>query len=189
MVSKYRSKLAMDIAQYEVQLRTGTLLAIDPSSGSAGSLPGYALFKQGQLVDAGVIGIPRGTRQIANRLWQLREALSTEFQKPDILAVEWIAPVIPTAKGTYLHKSAAALIKSVGAILSTWDVPVIEPSPAAWHSMVPKDYQKTDVKDAVAVGWCALVTLARVLGQEDPPMPDILRGLPLTGDATNESTT
>lgn len=175
MASKFRSKLSLEVAQYEQQLKHGTLLAIDPSSGSAGSLPGYALFKAGQLVDAGVIGIPRGTKQIANRLWQLRESLVTEFQKPDILAVEWIAPVIPTAKGTFLHKSASALIKSVGAIFSAWDVPVIEPSPVTWHSMVPADYKKTDTKDAVAVGWCALVVLARALGEPDPPMPDILK--------------
>ena len=167
-MAKHKSKLAEEIVKYADLLQEGYMLALDPSSGSAGSLPGYAIFKKGKLQDAGTIGLPRGTRAIHNRLWLLRNALETEFEKPDILAVEWIAPVIPTGRGTFLHKSAAALIKSVGAILAVWDVPVIEPTPAAWHSMAPAGYQKTDARDAQMVGWCALTTLARELGQPDP---------------------
>jgi len=173
-MSKYKSKLAQEVVQYEALLRGGTLLAIDPSSGSAGSLPGYALFQKGQLVDAGTIQLPRHGRHIANRLWQLRECLLTAFDKPDILAVEWIAPVFPARKAgpggapQFLHKSASALMKSVGAIMSVWDVPCIEPAPTTWHTMTPPGYVKNDANDAQMVGWCALTVLARVLGQPDP---------------------
>lgn len=167
MVTKYKSKLAGEVGQYETQLRAGTALAIDPSSGSAGSLPGFALFKAGQLVDAGTIQIPR-TGHIGNRLFKLREALVTEFEKPDILIVELIAPVMPSKNGNFLHKSAAALIKSVGAILSAWDVPILEVSPTTWHSMTPPDYVKGDCLDAQMIGWAAFVVLARVLGEPEP---------------------
>lgn len=167
-MAKYKSRLQEDVAKYAELIASGEMLCIDPSSGSSGSLPGYALFRAGQLVDAGTISIPRGGRAIHSRLWLLRNALETEFKKPDILCVELIAPVIPTGKGTFLHKSAAALIKSVGAILSCWDVPVIEPSPMSWHAVAPKDYVKSDAKDAQMLGWCALITLARVRGETEP---------------------
>lgn len=167
MVTKYKSKLAGEIAQYETQLRGGVALAIDPSSGSAGSLPGFALFKAGRLVDAGVIEIPR-TGHIGNRLFKLREALLTEFKRPDILIVELIAPVMPAKNGNFLHRSAAALIKSVGAILSTWDVPIIEVSPVTWHSVTPSDYVKGDCMDAQMIGYAAQVVLSRVLGEQEP---------------------
>lgn len=149
-------------------IASGHMLCLDPSSGSQGSLPGFAIFEAGVLKDAGVITLPRGTRPIANRLWLLRHTLETEFERPDLLAVEWIAPVIPTGKGTFLHKSAAALIKSVGAVLATWDVPVIEPKPTTWHTMTPPGYIKSDARDAQMLGWCALTVLARLRGEPDP---------------------
>lgn len=184
-MAKYTSKLAQEIEQYADLLKHGVLLAIDPSSGSAGSLPGYALFKQGVLQDCGLISLPRGTRAISNRLYLLRESLLTEFKKPDILAVEYIAPVFPTKNGGFLHKSASSLTKSVGAIMSTWDVPVIEPAPTTWHALVreamvkrgedPTKYPKSDVNDAIAIAMAAFITLARALGEPDPIWPPFVR--------------
>ena len=168
MAAKYKSKLAQEVGQYADLIKNGRMLAIDPSSGSAGSLPGYALFEAGRLVDAGTLGLPRGTRALSNRLYLLRAALASEFPQPDILAVELIAPVMPTGKGHFLYKSASSLLKSVGAILSVWDVPVIEPSPATWHSMTPPNYVKSDTADACMLGWATLITLARVLGEPEP---------------------
>jgi hypothetical protein len=172
VVRKYTSRLAQEIEQHADALQQGYVLAIDPSSGSSGSLPGYAVFRAGRLVDAGLIGLPRGTRAIANRLYLLRNALATEFEKPDVLVIELISPVMPSKNGTFLHKSAASLIKSVGAILSTWDVPTLEVSPTTWHSMTPPTYTKTDVNDAIMIGWAALITLARVRGEPEPPPPE-----------------
>lgn len=173
-MSKYKSVLSTQVIQCNPQIRGGTLLCVDPSSGSLGSLPGYAVFKKGLLVDAGIIALPRGTRAIANRLWQLHRALHDEFEQPDLLAVEWIAPVFPTAKGRdgraghFTHKSASSLTKSVGAIMSVWDVPTIEPTPATWHSITPPGYVKSDCHDAQMLGWACLTVLARVLGEPDP---------------------
>lgn len=189
MTSNYKSKLAQAVEQYADILTSGYLLAIDPSSGSAGSLPGFAIFKAGVLEDAGVIQLPRGGRAISNRLWLLRQALESEFDRPDLLAVELISPIMPTKGGAFMNKSASSLIKSVGAILSTWDVDVIEPSPSTWHALVDKallaesallgtplyKYQKTDAKDAVAIGWSAIATLAQVQGRPQPPLPEILK--------------
>lgn len=183
-MGKYKSKLAGEVALYEDILRGGTLLAIDPSSGSSGSAPGYAIFEAGALIDAGTIAIPRGGQHIASRLWQLRNSLEKDFRQPDILAVELISPIMPTKNGTFTNKSATSLIKSVGAVISAWNVPTVEVSPITWHKCVDdvlklevpmRRYVKSDAKDAVAVGWAVLCTLALVLGETPPPMPEILR--------------
>lgn len=167
-MAKYKSKLALEVEQYRDLVQNGEMLAVDPSSGSSGSLPGYALFRKGQLVDAGTIELPRGTRPLANRLFLLRNALATSFDKPDLLTIELISPVMPSKGGAFLHKNASSLIKAVGAILSTWDVPVLEVSPMTWHSMTPPTYKKDDVQDACMIGWAVFLTLARLNGTQEP---------------------
>lgn len=167
-MAKYKSKLALEIEQYGEIIQAGEVLAVDPSSGSQGSLPGYALFKAGKLVDAGTIDLPRGSRPLANRLFLLRETLEKAFQKPDLLAIELISPVMPAKNGAFLHKHASSLIKAVGAILSTWDVPTLEVSPMTWHSMTPPEYKKSDVQDACMIGWAVYITLARLCGEVEP---------------------
>lgn len=173
-MAKYTSRLAQDVGQYAETIRRGSLLAIDPSSGSSGSLPAYALFQAGKLVDVGTIEIPR-SGQLHNRLFLLREALQREFKKPDILAVEWISPVMPSKGGQFLHKHAASLIKAVGAILSCWDCPTLEPSPSTWHAIAPAGYQKSDERDAVMIGMAVFTTLARVTGTPEPELPDFVK--------------
>jgi len=174
-MAKYKSKLAVEVQKYTDILMNGEMLAVDPSSGSSGSLPGYALFRKGQLMDAGTIELPRGTRPLANRLFLLRNALATAFDRPDLLTIELISPVMPSKGGTFLHKNASSLIKSVGAILSTWDTPVLEVSPMTWHSMTPPTYKKGDVQDACMIGWAVYVTAARLAGEAEPQiyLPEI----------------
>jgi len=170
---KSKSKLALGILQHAEILDRGTMLAIDPSSGSQSSLPGYALFKAGKLVDAGVVNLPKGTTALSNRLFQLRNALFQEFEQPDLLAVELISPVMPS--GGRFQKNTGSLIKAVGAILSVWDVPVVEPSPTTWHTMTPASYIKGDMHDACMIGWSCYITLARVRGEPEPTviLPEI----------------
>jgi hypothetical protein len=167
-MAKYKSKLALEIERHAGVLKTGNVLAIDPSSGSQGSVPGYALFKAGQLQDAGTIALPRGTKALSNRLFLLRDTLEKEFQKPDLLIVELISPVMPAKNGQFLHANGSSLIKAVGAILSCWDVPVLEVAPMTWHSMTPPTYKKSDTHDACMIGWAAFITLARVTGEPEP---------------------
>lgn len=177
-MGKYKSKLAQEVSQYSDILQNGEMLAVDPSSGSQGSLPGYALFRKGKLVDAGTIELPRGTRPLANRLFLLRDTLEKAFDKPDLLTIELISPVMPAKGGAFLHKHASSLIKSVGSILSTWDVPVLEVSPMTWHSMTPPEYKKDDVQDACMIGWAVFITLARLTGTEEPKvtLPNTTQG-------------
>jgi len=173
------SQLAQNIEAHAELLLQGTLLAIDPSSGSAGSLPGYALFKGGRLVDAGTLELPR-SGPLANRLFLLRDTLAKEFDRPDLLAVELISPVMPSRKGIFLHKNSSSLIKAVGAVLSCWDCPVVEVAPVTWHSMTPPHYQKSDAADACAIGGACFITLARVRGEPEPAMlmpSDLLTGV------------
>lgn len=167
-MAKYKSKLALEVEKYADILANGEMLAIDPSSGSQGSLPGYALFRKGQLQDAGTIELPRGTRSLANRLFLLRDTLEKSFDRPDLLTIELISPVMPAKGGAFLHKHASSLIKAVGCILSTWDVPILEVSPMTWHSMTPPEYKKGDIADACMIGWAVYLTLARIQGVEEP---------------------
>ena len=167
-LSKKASRLAQEVGKFQTEIQQGYMLAIDPSSGSSGSLPGFAIFEAGKLVDAGTISLPRGTKQIHSRLFLLRDTLEKEFKKPDILAVEWIAPIFPGAKNAFFQKSASSLMKSVGAIMSVWDCPVIEPAPTTWHTMTPPGYEKNDANDACMIGNAALIVLARVLGETEP---------------------
>lgn len=164
-----KSKLATEIVKYADAMFHGTCLSIDPSSGSAGSLPGYAVFKRGELIDYGVVSIPPGTRSVYNRLYLLHKALFEGFTQPDILLVEHIA----TGMGNYAV--GKALVQSVGAIISVWDVPTVEVSPATWRARINKEtYVKSDAQDAVTLYCAARQVLEEELGGfELYPMIDI----------------
>ena len=56
----------------------GHVLAIDPSSGSRDSMPGYAVFFKGQLLDSGLIEVARG-RELNRKLFIIGETLRTQF--------------------------------------------------------------------------------------------------------------
>lgn len=170
-MGKYVSKLAQNVTKYTDLIREGYLLCIDPSSGSHGSVPGYAVFRKGKLEDMGVVELPRGNRHIANRLFLLRNTLEKSFEKPDILVVELISPIMPSGGGGWKGgrmKATGQLMKSVGAILSQWDAPVLEVSPITWHTMTPPGYVKDDPSDAAMLGNAVYITLARALGETEP---------------------
>jgi hypothetical protein len=170
---KYKSQLSQDVVTYADIIMEKSMLCLDPSSGSSGSVPGYALFKAGVLVDAGTVALPRGTRSIQNRLYLLRKALEAEFEQPDILNIEKIGIHAGAAK--FVHKGTMSLIKSVGTCISVWDCPTIETAPMTWHSLLPKTgYVKTDSHDAVCLGLAALTLLARHQGMPDPVWPEFL---------------
>lgn len=173
MAVKSKSRLAREVVQYADVLATGRLLAIDPASG-ASSMPGFAVFERGQLVAAGVLEIPR--RELANRLWYIAECIRTELPKPDIMCVELISPVMPSkGGGGFINKGSGSLLKSVGAILSVHDVPILEVAPVTWQTMKPPEYVKSDAWDAAMIGWAAYIMLARETGAVEP-IPRFSRG-------------
>lgn len=139
-------------------LLEGSVLVIDPSSGSASSQPGYAIFQAGQLMDSGIIKIDH-SKEVPRRLQDIAEALRRDFQPVNVLIVEDI-PVRAFGRNAAAH---ATLLKSVGTILcaAQYDK-YVEISPSVWHAWLSKDppqargYKKGDEWDARVMGYCIM---------------------------------
>jgi len=150
------SKLEGQVLSHLGELLNGEILAIDPSSGSANSQPGYAIYKAGQLVDSGLVRIRSGD-DISNRLYRLARSLREDFSKPDLLVTENIPPFMGEGPGaSFATRNVISLHQSVGVVMSIWDVPVLQVSPRSWRSLVPDNYFKTDENDAIMLGWTAI---------------------------------
>lgn len=147
-------KFYKSISYHADIITTGTLLAIDPSSGG-GSNPGYAIFKQGKLIEKGEIKIPSKLK-IDIRLRLLYAKLSKLCEDPpDVLAIEEI-------RGTMSH---VFLLWAVGVTLSAISCAVFFEVPInVWKALVKAGeipgYEKDNDADAEAIG-LALITRAR----------------------------
>lgn len=131
------------VALHAPRIRTGTLLAIDPASGSS-SMPGYALYTAGILTERGTIKIT-GKKDAQTRLAELYECLKEDFAKPDILAIEELrGPRVSPV----LHWAAGVTIAAVEADI-TFEVPI-----QFWKSVakVTAGYEKADDMDAQMIG-------------------------------------
>lgn len=155
---KKQSKVDYQVAKCKSALLEGTVLAIDPSSGSASSLPGYALFRCGELIDSGVIDLKVGW-ELHRRLSQLATTLREDFEEVDVLVLENI-PVTGFGRSSKAH---ASLIKAVGAILSSAKYKaLVEISPSTWRAYIKRhadeftEYEKSDEWDAIIMGYCIL---------------------------------
>ncbi len=172
MIKKKKSASKLTALDKSVQeninaLISGVILAIDPSSGSAASQPGYALYAGTSLKDSGLVRIRSGDH-ISNRLHRLSRTLRDEFSKPDLLVTENIPPFMGDGPGAaFATRNVISLHQSVGVIMSVWDVPVVLVSPRSWRSLVPDNYLKSDENDAIMIGWTA-VQKARELADLDP---------------------
>lgn len=154
------------VAQYLGPLLNGQVLAIDPSSGSANSQPGYAIYKAGQLVDSGLVRIRSGDH-ISNRLYRLSSSLREDFEVPDLLVTENIPPFMGEGPGAaFATRNVISLHQSVGVVMSIWDVPVLQVSPRSWRSLIPDNYLKSDENDAIMLGWTAIHKAKLVEGIE-----------------------
>jgi hypothetical protein len=129
------------VQEHKDTILKGTLLAIDPSCGSSHSDPAFAFFKEGKLVESGAIILDCK----ADIYTKLREQFSWLEDKygvdVDILALEKIR------KG-HTHLRWACVIPMIACFSST----IIEVHPMVWHRFVPKDYVKSDEKDAIVIG-------------------------------------
>lgn len=177
-----RTQLEEDVAACLSPLLSGRVLAIDPSSGSAESQPGYAIFEGGNLVDSGYISIGKGDR-ISGRLYRLGRALREEFPQPDVLVTENIPPFMGRGDGGgFGTRAVIHLHQSIGVVMSIWDVPVVRVTPRTWQSMIPPLYQKTDEADAIMLGWASLQTGRRLAGLEPETMTGKLKRKLETGE-------
>lgn len=137
----------------------GTLLAIDPSTGSKSSMPGWAWFEKGELKESGIIKVDlKGNR--AQKLYQINHTLRTEFGPPDVVAVE--------SAGYFISKmnpaSIISLQRAIGAVIASWPVKCLVEVPSnVWQKYRFKGYEKGDEADAICIGLCVIGKAKQVL--------------------------
>lgn len=167
------SKIEEAIAPLVNKILNGTVLAIDPSSGSKESMPGYAIFRNGEFVDSGVIRL-QWKQALAGRLFDLREALQKDFECPDVLVVENIPPFIGGKQGGGHYNASNSILslhKAVGVTVSCFDCPLVQVAPISWRKRIPENYKKTDECDAIMM---ALTVLKIASGSKEFPITDVL---------------
>lgn len=126
----------------------GKLISIDPASGGK-SLPGFAVFNNGKLVQKGFIELP-SKMPVAYRLRVLYSKLSVLVEDADVLAIEEI-------RGNMGH---VFLLWSVGVAVCAIKCKVLIEVPInVWRALAKADplYQKADDEDAYLIGKALIV--------------------------------
>lgn len=131
---------------------SGTIISVDPSIGSASSMPGYAIVEDGKMVDSGILAInPREPHN--KRLAGIQVQLRKLVPNPDVLICEAIAPMLSVGGANVIQ-----LHWAVGVILATYPdaVPVLVPN-MVWKKHLKlarlEGYFKSDEHDAIALMW------------------------------------
>lgn len=136
-------KSCLKLSQATVKLiLASTFISIDPSSCSADSKMGFAVYTKQKLIKSGIFNIDHKLH-IFERLRLIRVEilkLVAEF-KPSVLVIEKLRGRVHT----YLRWSA------VTPIVVT-DLPVVEISPVTWKKYIDKNYCKSDEVDAIMIG-------------------------------------
>jgi hypothetical protein len=173
-VKKKPTKLSQSVKKCAKELTTGTVLAIDPSIGSQSSSMGYAVYKAGQLIDAGKLDI-RSSLSKHKKLRMIRDCLMTEFENPDVLVIEWIPPMRINKGGPQagsLTQGWVNLHQAAGAAMASVETNhVVEVAPVTWRKYINSEYEKGDVADAVLIGYAAI---REATNQLDLPPPDLV---------------
>lgn len=134
---------------------TGKLLAIDPSTGSGSSMPGYAVFQEGKLLESGIILVDlKGNR--SQKLYEINRTLREDFTGPfDVVAVESAGYFI----GKMNPAAVISLQRAIGAVIAAHPVKcLIEVPSNVWQRHTFPGYIKTDENDAISIGLCVINT-------------------------------
>lgn len=145
------------IARFREVILSGTILCVDPSSGSAGSMPGYAVYRNSHLIESGTLKINH-KMEIGGRLRQIVELLQEleERLHPHLLIIERI-------RGFRAHNY---LRWSCGVIVAALTCPHIELCISTWRAWIDRaTYQKGDEQDAIQFGEAAI----KLANGEKPP--------------------
>lgn len=158
-----KTKTYQAIEKCYKEILTGTMLCIDPSTGSKSSRPGYAWYEKGHLKESGEITVDLGANR-SKRLYEISRCVREDFPKPDILVVEYIPPVSYKGTATRMNTvSLMALQKAIGAIMAAHPFEHLLEIPAsAWRVYKPDNYEKTDEFDAICLGICAVETALKI---------------------------
>lgn len=162
MASK-QSKTYLSISKCYREVLEGTMLCIDPSTGSKSSRPGFAWYEKGVLKESGEIIVDLKENR-SKRLYEIARTVREDFPKPDVLVVEYIPPVTyRTSEHGMDGVSLMALQKAIGAIIGAHPFEHLLEIPAsAWRKYKPDDYIKSDEWDAIVLGICAVETANQI---------------------------
>lgn len=138
--------LQHDLRLHAKKIQQGLLIAIDPSSGSKDSQPGFAIFRDGELLTSGEMAIPY-RKPIAERLQLLHaKVLALTPDVPDVFVIEEI-------KGhNFSHRF---LHWSIGATIVAARTPLLIECPInLWKSLAKATpgYLKGNAMDAEMIG-------------------------------------
>lgn len=153
------------ILEYAHALQQGIVVGIDPSIGSRSSQPGYAVAREGIIIESGILPInPNLT------MWLRLQKLSYHIRKlyrewdPDVLVFEDIPSQRHGGGNANAH---ASLLKAVGVVLSiSGPEGYIPMSPQSWKRMTRSTYVKSDEADAVEILWIAIEESKRIQTEE-----------------------
>jgi hypothetical protein len=160
-------KAYTEIRNCLTELQEGVVLAIDPSIGSSSSMPGWAVYRAGELHASGTLKI-NPLHSIPLRLAAVAAGMKVliEDHAPQALVYENIPAQRQGGGNAVAH---ASLLMALGTILS-----VPGPShhvglyPMSWKRLARPSYKKGDMEDAIEVGWIAIQEAIRI-HEEDPP--------------------
>lgn len=156
-------------SKYREVISKGTMLCVDPSIGSHSSMPGYAVYVEGQLMDSGIIRLPTSGDHI-RRLYELNRSLREDFSEQvyDILVIEEI-PMVRYEKFGRSLQAQIPLHRAVGCVLGALPIGVcLEIPPQTWRMYLDvAQYDKNDESDAVMLGYAAL-QLAKAASEYTP---------------------
>lgn len=162
--------LYKDVRQLAPQILGETIISIDPSCGSSSSMPGYAVFRAGELIDSGVLSLSVGA-DLHIRLQELLAELDILIleHEPTILVYENVPAVRFHKGGGTSSGSQASLLKAVGVVMAgahcTYAVGL---RPSTWKRLVTPTYVKGDETDAIEMGGIVL-RLAKHIMDTHPP--------------------
>jgi hypothetical protein len=155
------SKAYKDIEDNLQGILDGVVVSIDPSIGSSSSMPGWAVYMDGEYLKSGTFDIPVH-KSIPDRLRILANHLRKLYNEypPDVLVYEDIPAQRYGMGNAVAH---ASLLKALGAILS---VPgpdgYVGIMPVSWKKGVRDTYQKGDESDAVEIGYVVIEFAAQI---------------------------
>jgi Holliday junction resolvasome RuvABC endonuclease subunit len=166
MVTK-TSRVYSEVRDNLTLLLKGRVLAIDPSIGSTSSMPGWAYYNAGELIESGILEI-NPKQSVWDRLQDLSRLVRQLYKRFDIDIL--IYEDIPSQRqGGGNANAHASLLKAQGAIMS---VPgpraYVGIFPVSWKRMVRPTYVKSDEADAIEIGYIVL-EIAKYISEKDPP--------------------
>lgn len=142
------SYLLAKLDKYKNLIKT-KFLTIDPSITSTTSKIGYAYFEECRLIKYSSIDL-NPTKELSQRLYEIRNSLINLNLSPNLVIIEYIPPVVFSKQMN--SKSVASLHKAIGAIMTVYNIPYIEISPLTVKKVVPENYKKSDINDAIVLG-------------------------------------